>query len=194
MIDPQELIATCRKLVPWLVFVIAVVALVGCVSQTVNQSGSDSSEPDCGWIMPSGFAEMTRYEYETWLRDEMPHTATSCELTDEQIRRVMESFESDQARQRRWKKYLESVDTMTEQRVIYREVSKDEFISPGELLYLCDSVEIWQVELNSIMDFLAEYHLAEPEYFDQIESTYSLSSETQKLQVWNSSLMIRCGG
>ena len=39
MIDPQELIATCRKLVPWLVFVIAVVALVGCVSQTVNQSG-----------------------------------------------------------------------------------------------------------------------------------------------------------
>ena len=55
----------------------------------------------------------------------------------------MESFESDQARQRRWKKYLESVDTMTEQRVIYREVSKDEFISPGELLYLCDSVEIY---------------------------------------------------
>ncbi len=194
MIDPQELMDTCRKLVPRLVFVVAVIALVGCVSETVNQSRSDSIELDCGWTGPQGLTEMTRSEYEAWLRDEMPHTATGCELTDEQIRRVMESFESDQARQRRWEKYLESVDTMTEQRVIYREVSKDDFISPGELLYLCDSVEIWQVELNGIMDFLAEYQLAEPEYFDQIESTYSLSSETQKLQVWNSSLSIRCGG
>ena len=144
--------------------------------------------------MPSDWHEMTRAEYETWLRDEMTQTATGCELPDEQIRRVMESFESDQVKQRRWIKYREMVSVMADQRAIYREITKDEFISPGELLYLCDGVETWQVELKDIMDFLAEYRLAEPEVFDEIESTYSLSSETQELQVWNSSLLTRCGG
>lgn len=175
------------------VFLIAALALVGCASETVNESQSDSIELDCGWIMPSDWHEMTRAEYETWLRDEMPHTTTGCQLPDEQIRRVMESFESDQASQRRWKQHFDMIDVMANQRAVYREITDDEFISPSELLYLCAGVEGWQAELNDITDFLAEYRSAEPEFFDKNESLSILQSETQKLQDWNSSLLTRCG-
>lgn len=164
------------------------------MSETAKTSQDDSTELDCGWIMPSSFAEMTRSEYETWLRDEMPHTATGCELPDEQIRRVLESFESDQASQRRWKQHFDMIDVMANQRAIYREITDDEFISPSELLYLCAGVEGWQAELNDIMDFLAEYRRAELEFVAKNESLSILQSETQKLQEWNSSLLTRCGG
>ena len=170
-----------------------VLLFVGCGTETASDKpAEDSGNLDCGWIMPTGWAHMTRDEYESWLRKDMPHTITGCELPEHQIQRALAGFYEDQVRQRRWERHFEKIDVMVNIRAEYRQLAADEFISPAELLYMCNAMVDWRVALDSIVAFLDECREVEPEFVEKDPSIRTLESETQKLLIWVADIEIRC--
>ena len=178
------------------VFALVLILLAGCTAGSPTPTATPSPTPTptsgCGFPPPSNIRTMTHEEFESWLRFQLPLTPARCVLTDEQIQRIMADFADDQARQRRWDQHFVLVDQMANQRAIYREISFDNFISPGELLYLCDEVTNWRGELDGIMDFMSEYRRAEPEFVQNDPSLNTLESETRRLLIWVASLETRC--
>ena len=179
-----------------LIFILTIGLLllfVGCESESArDKPPEDSGNLDCGWIMPTGWAYMTEPEYESWLREEMPQTTTGCELPEHQIQKALAGFYEDQVRQRRWERHFEMIDVMANIRADYRQIAADEFISPAELLYICNAVVDWRLELDSVIAFLVEYREAEPEFVEKDPSIGTLESETQKLLMWVGDVEVRC--
>lgn len=168
---------------------------VGCGTESETSEPPEESDGfKCSRIMPSGWAYMTRDEYESWLREEMPQTITGCELPEPQIQRVLMEFHEDQVSQRRWERHFEMIDVMANIRAEYRQIAADEFISPVELIYMCDALARWRVELNGITTFLDEYREAEPKLVARDSSLRTLGEETQKLLAWVGAVELRCGG
>lgn len=172
------------------VSVLAMMLLVaGCVSDTANEKPPD----DCGWKLPANFETMTRDEYESWLRNEMPYELSGCEVSEERMQIIFSTFEEDQAGTRRWKRQFDVNDAMVEQRSIRRTITADEFIHPAELLYMCDEVVGWREGLEGIMNYLDDYRKAEHGVVEQHQSLQELESETRKLLEWTDAVEIRCG-
>ena len=168
--------------------------LASCSPETpIDNPPRDSGEPECSWIMPENWGHMSRDEYERWLRLVMPGTPSGCELTDEQIRRIMETLEEDQVRKLRWEKHFEMIDVMANIRAEYRQIAADEFISPVEDIFMCQRVRTWRTELDGVITFMDDYRRADPEHVQANPSLTTLESETQKLLIWVDSVETRCG-
>ena len=178
------------------VFLIVVLALAGCVSDIDNGRSKDSSKPSCSWIMPGGFADMTRGEYENWLREEMPSQAigdSDCELTDEQIQGLLESLEEDQVRQGRWKRHFDLHDRMIEIRTEYRTITADGIVDTLETAHVCNVLDTWRLQLTEILNFLVDYRRVEPQLVENTPSLRDLESESAKMLGWLKSVDPTCG-
>ncbi len=135
---------------------------------------------------------MSEEELESWLRNELP-SRDNCSLPEGRIQDILRDFKEDQASVERWERLRHLQDRMIDQRMIYREVTADEFIEPAELLFLCNHHSEWQSELDGILDYLDEYRRLEPGAAEGNSAlTEELESETRKLLVWMVSVDAKC--
>ncbi len=163
------------------------VLFVGCTSGEMP----DAALPECrGFAGAATFTEMSKEEWEYWLRNELP-ARDSCTLPESRIQSMLVNFEEDQLNAKRWEHFQDLHQRMIGLRTAYREIVADDAIDDEEERLLCSDHDEWRAELEGILDYIDEYRKLEP-WAISAQSVTLVESETQKLLVFLDDVATRC--
>ncbi len=141
--------------------IFGILFIIGVMNLSDSPSGGKASEsppftPPTRELSPQEYAQMTKAEYEAYLRNESG-------LTEEGIEGSLANFEFNQGQIRRWherEKHWSSVDAFLAN---VDRINADGVMTLEEVVQECTTYAHWESRLTAARDYVIEFRQFDPE-------------------------------